>query len=448
MASQSNETKSLVDASTEIRILSAFLGHEHINWRPDALDIWSPAVTQADSTSAKPYIHLANLLNIQKDVVAAVTGIIDGESTTPAIAYSTNSRSSTTSKEPFKRSTITAARPSDVDLNGRILCLPEKFPAGHQSITLEQYVHDLFGLFAACIEKKVALQHILKWVTYHCWSKLHKRLLRAKQFQQGNLFQSIGPLIGACERHKLTLHNIDTKHFKFVLDIDSAEELIHGIASAFKEIEALDSWVFHSKDNDKKKKPWQPLADDSRMVDNPLDPLSETRFNRVIYDFLLLATILEDKVVQELFSKTSLHSTLMPSQLRRLQTGAPATTKPDSHESEGDDGLGPLTESDYNGGFALRYMRMLVSPATALYYLCQRDILARLAVTKAILITLVEEPRSHDSKRGAVYDSVVEGIKKCVESTGFPQAQAQETIAAAEKWLDKAWNKDHVASHQ
>lgn len=121
---------SQVDSYTEIRILSGFLGHKHINWRPapDTLHakLAGSTVMQGDDLAVKLYFHLANLLNIKKDIVTAVTGTLGRENVTPVIVYSTNSRASTTSKKhsgsgkPFQ-----AECPSSDDLKNRILHLPK-----------------------------------------------------------------------------------------------------------------------------------------------------------------------------------------------------------------------------------------------------------------------------------------------------------------------------------
>ncbi len=135
-------------------------------------------------------------------------------------------------------------------------------------------------------------------------------------------------LVNACRRHKLTLQDVETSP-TFVLNIGSAKQLIHGIASAFKEIQDLDNWVFPKtevaqtqpivttkarKARKARKGPLERLAEDSRpRPDNP-DP---TRLDLVVEDLLLLSTILEVKDVQALFRNTSLLSRFMPSQLQR-----------------------------------------------------------------------------------------------------------------------------------
>lgn len=120
------------DVSTEIRILSAFLGHKHINWRPDEIDhVKNPSsdsITKDGNLSAKPYFHLANLLNIQKDIVTAVTGTIDRPDTAAVIVYSTNSRSSTAkskSEGAFRSGRTIKAKFLSMDaLEKEILYLP------------------------------------------------------------------------------------------------------------------------------------------------------------------------------------------------------------------------------------------------------------------------------------------------------------------------------------
>ncbi|KAI1783434.1 hypothetical protein LXA43DRAFT_1132478 [Ganoderma leucocontextum] len=190
MTSQSsNEARPLlVDAPTEIRILSAFLGHAHINWKPDTLDDrgLSATVTEAQVKSSKPYFHIANLLNIQKEIVVAVTGTIGRNDTAPTIVYSTNSKSSAASDDEndVKPSSVKTRCPTRNEVTN---ILPLRFDEG--GIPLEEYVSNLFSLFALCNAGHCGLRHILKWVTYHCWSKLHKRLRRVKQFQRGDLFE-------------------------------------------------------------------------------------------------------------------------------------------------------------------------------------------------------------------------------------------------------------------
>lgn len=145
-------------------------------------------------------------------------------------------------------------------------------------------------------------------------------------------------LLSTCERHGLTLRNTDSKeHPYFVLNMSSAEELIHGIASAFKEIQELDNWVHQDDNKDTKENSTQDdnkdTKEDSAPKQTPMERLythsqSESRSRRsdqnqtepqvplsfVVQDFLLLSSLLEDKTVQELFRNTSLLSQLMPSQ--------------------------------------------------------------------------------------------------------------------------------------
>ncbi len=127
-------------------------------------------------------------------------------------------------------------------------------------------------------------------------------------------------LISACTRHKLTLHNIDTNNPTLVFNLDTAEELIHGIASAFNEIAAVDNWVY-DKINKGTQRPWEPLAKDSNdSSENISSPSTDkSRLDRVVSDFLLLSTILENKRVQAFFSKSSLRYKLKPIQLPRRE---------------------------------------------------------------------------------------------------------------------------------
>ncbi|KAI1783433.1 hypothetical protein LXA43DRAFT_1067652 [Ganoderma leucocontextum] len=208
--------------------------------------------------------------------------------------------------------------------------------------------------------------------------------------------------------------------------MNSAEELIHGIASAFKEIEELDKWVFETQENKnlklekktktktKTRKPLQRLADDSSRTAS-----GEKRLDLVIEDFLLLGIILENKDVQQLFHNTSLLSQLIPSQLHRLQIKTPVTAKSDA---------GDLKEDD------VTYI-----------HISKKEVLAQLAKAETTLIPLIERPRSHDdsqAKRCAVYDSVLMDLRSHLKSTGLPEEIANK----AEEWLEKQWNGANVAS--
>lgn len=108
-------------------------------------------------------------------------------------------------------------------------------------------------------------------------------------------------------------------------------------------------------------------------------------------------------------------------------------------------GIGPLSHSDYNGAFALRYMRMLVSPATALLYLCREDFLPGNAMLETTLIKLVERPRSQDSKhaRDMVYRSLNQGLIDHLQSKG---GYTEKIGLDAEEWLKKHWNAPNVPS--
>ncbi|KAM5546230.1 hypothetical protein V8D89_000356 [Ganoderma adspersum] len=456
--------------------------------------------------SAKPYIHLANLLNVKKDIVAAATGTIGRKDMDPVIIYSTNSKKSIASMDDFQERTFPVKDQTYADAK-KILTMPRNF-ATYQGITLEKYVQDLFCLLRIAASKNTSPEErILRWVTYHNWSKLHKRLSRAKQFQCGNIFDVLKtwtlsePDFDICSRHKLTLHNIEPDQDPiFTLNMYTAEELVHSIASAFTEIEAIDLGVSETPDMEPKAtktktprpkgtktenprpKPegtkttgskseassWERITHNVRYVAKGKSETEKADIDLVVEDLLFLSTILENKAVQDLFTYPTLHSKLMPGKLRRLQIQADALTPPVNNESntqdpedvvldskgeevtdaiEGDDELKHLShsESAYKGGFALRYMRMLVSPATALQYLFRDDILCQLAAAPITLITLVEKPRRQESLRGTVYNSVEEAIQKHIISEESVDLQ-QRTVDASVDWLEKEWNAVGVAS--
>ena len=213
--------------------------------------------------------------------------------------------------------------------------------------------------------------------------------MRAKQFPHGNLFNALkiwspsdfdrsqwerttaSPeiiiskrLISTCERHGLTLRNAHSDRPTFVLNSDSAKELVHAIASAFKEIEELDNWVFDAKIHEDKMKPWAPLADIFNPDKNNGPSSGRMRsVDDVVNDLLLLSTILEHKSVRELFRKSSLYSHLIPlpllprskylfrSSIQSLtnlvisvQTNTPAATTSDTHDTMfNTDGMGDTT---------------------------------------------------------------------------------------------------------
>ena len=124
-----------VDAITEIRILSAFLGHEHIKWKPSPIDQFSHLEVTEDKPqpeSSKPYFHISNLLNIQKEIVVAITGDIGQNKHTGTIIYSTNSKSSPAwnGKNDTISTSVTSNSLSPIDLK-RVLwaCSNYNFPS-------------------------------------------------------------------------------------------------------------------------------------------------------------------------------------------------------------------------------------------------------------------------------------------------------------------------------
>jgi len=154
--------------SSEIRLYTSLLSGTKID-KPTTSSRKKPGSTPAQG-SIKPFSHLANLLNINKKAVVAITGSVDRQGVKAAIVFSSHSKSCN-ERVPFERIDLTA---NDTITANNII--------ESQMVTnppdLEQHARDLLAVFKLAKDPSTGdyEAYVIEWILHRCWPRLKNRL--------------------------------------------------------------------------------------------------------------------------------------------------------------------------------------------------------------------------------------------------------------------------------
>ncbi|KAI1794071.1 hypothetical protein LXA43DRAFT_156494 [Ganoderma leucocontextum] len=263
--------------------------------------------------------------------------------------------------------------------------------------------------------KKFGGRTMVKWVLQRNRSKFQRRLERSrKDFFYGDMFDLLerwspaqrdkirsetlsvfrpDRLSGFYLKYGWTVCPVNEATGTFYLSMDTAALLINTMGKICKEVrQAVEDASFN----------WL-TADSTSLVDA----------------LVLLGMILNQKPVEDLFTRTSLSLLLLPKEHAESISQARA------------DGWDPLTVDDCNlyGHYALRYMRMLMSWPRAIFRFFAPSLLPRLVAAKVTVVPL--------DSLGPVDQAARERVTKSItdETVHRLTPYGSEACNAALKWI-------------